>query len=62
MDFRVVETLFFTERLFIWVIDKDELDFNIFLYENREKTRVCFIYRYYSRFLILAFNNMRAKN
>ena len=26
----------YTERLFIWEIDKEELVFNIFLYENRE--------------------------
>ena len=30
-------TYTYTERLFIWEINKDELVFNIFLYENREK-------------------------
>ena len=54
-----------TERLFIWEINKDELVFNIFLYENREKRGfVIFIDIIESTFNIgiTIFNNLRAKN
>ena len=51
----------YTERLFIWEIDKDELVFNIFLYENREKRSfVIFIDIIESMFNIgiIIFNNL----
>ena len=55
----------YTERLFIWEINKDELVFNIFLYENREKRGfVIFIDIIEPIFNIgiTIFNNLRAKN